>query len=267
LTFLAFFAPLAAVVMMRESSIQIGTGRSSRWGHLALWRGALRVLCYHRVATQPSRFAVTPEQLDTQLRYLLRTGFQFIHARELVSGVPLPSQPLLLTFDDGYTDTLELAQPVLLQHGAKATVFIVSSYVGDRAWWSADAGALMSVQQLHMLDPTLIELGLHSHAHRSFSSLSIDEIEADLRNNLAFFAMNDLAIAPVLAYPYGARPKNSMAALSQRMTALGIRIAFRIGNRVNRLPIADLHQIQRIDVRGDESAIAFRRKLWIGKLL
>jgi peptidoglycan/xylan/chitin deacetylase (PgdA/CDA1 family) len=235
--------------------------------HLAFWRRALRVLCYHRVTTEPSRFAVTPEQLDTQLRYLVRAGFQFIHARDLASDEPLPPQPLLLTFDDGYVDTLELAQPVLRQRGVKATVFIVSAYVGDRARWSEDAAALMTVQQLRMLDPTLIELGLHSHAHRSFSSLSIDEIEADIRNNQAFFAMHDLAVAPVLAYPYGARPQNSMVALSQRLAALKIRIAFRIGNRVNRLPIADPYQIQRIDVRGDESAIAFRRKLWIGKLL
>jgi peptidoglycan/xylan/chitin deacetylase (PgdA/CDA1 family) len=242
--------------------------RSTRFAHLALWRPALRVLCYHRLdASQASRFAVTPEQFDRQLRYLARAGFHFIHARDLIAGAPLPKRPLLLTFDDGYVDTLELAQPVLRRHRAKATVFIVTAYAGDRARWDEDGAALMSPQQLRELDPDLIELALHSHAHRAFDALTMAEIERDLRDNLAFFRQHGLPVTPALAYPYGARPKGSMQALAQRLTALGIPLAFRVGNRVNRLPIGNAYEIQRIDVRGDASDAVFRRKLWMGKLL
>src|SRR5712671_5997424 len=87
--------------------------RSARFGHLAFWRPALRVLCYHRV--HPGRrdgHTVTTAQLDAQLAYLARSGFRFIRARDLISGSALPERPLLLTFDDGYLDTLEHAVPV-----------------------------------------------------------------------------------------------------------------------------------------------------------
>jgi peptidoglycan/xylan/chitin deacetylase (PgdA/CDA1 family) len=224
----------------------------------------LRVLCYHQINPDgPGRFTVTPQQLDAQLRYLIREGFTFIHARDLVSDRTLPERPLLLTFDDGYLDNLEHAQPVLRRHGAKATIFIVTAYAGDRAQWNADGAALMSPRQLRELDPNLVELALHSHWHRAFGTLSADEIEDDLQRNLAFFREHDLSMTPVLAYPYGSRPRPALESL---MARLGIPLAFRLGNRLNRLPLANRYEIQRIDVRGDTSNVTFRRKLWIGKL-
>jgi peptidoglycan/xylan/chitin deacetylase (PgdA/CDA1 family) len=235
-----------------------------RFAHLAFWRPALRVLCYHEVHPGgPNRFTVTPEQLDQQLGYLVGAGFHFIHARDLLTGNSLPERPLLLTFDDGYVDNLAYAQPVLQRHGAKATIFIVTAYAGDRAQWNTNGAPLMGPGQLRELDPRLIELALHSHWHRAFALLSPGEIEDDLRQNLAFFREHDLNVTPVLAYPYGSRPQHPPQAL---MARLGIPLAFRLGNRLNRLPIASPYEIQRIDVRGDASDGAFRRKLWIGKL-
>ena len=242
-------------------------GRLARIEHLALWRPAFRVLCYHRVDPHRcDRFSVTTEQLDAQLAQLRRSGFSFIHARDLLSDVPLPERPLLITFDDGYLDTLEHAQPVLRKHGAKATVFIVTGYAGDRARWDTDGAALMSPAQLRQLDPAIFELALHSHSHRSFETLTPDEIEDDLRKNLDFFRLHDLPVTPALAYPYGARPKQAMRMLAERLDRLGIPLAFRLGNRVNRLPIGNPYEIQRIDVRGDATPAAFSRKLWVGKL-
>jgi hypothetical protein len=144
----------------------------ARFAHLAFWRPALRVLCYHQVHPGgPNRFAVTPEQLDQQLGYLVGAGFHFIHARDLLSSNSLPERPLLLTFDDGYVDNLAYAQPVLQRHGAKATIFIVTAYAGDRAQWNTNGAPLMGPGQLRELDPRLIELALHSHTHRAFCDL------------------------------------------------------------------------------------------------
>ena len=240
----------------------------TRFAHLAFWRPALRVLCYHRVhPSRRNRFTVTIQQLDAQLSYLGRSGFHFIHVRDLLSDAPLPKRPVLVTFDDGYVDNLAYAQPVLRRHGAKATIFVVTAYAGDRAHWADDGAPLMGPQQLHKLDPEVIELALHSHSHRAFETMPIDEIEDDIRKNLAFFREHGISLTPALAYPYGSRPKRSMSELSSRLASLGIPLAFRVGNRVNRLPISNPYEIQRIDVSGETSDAAFRRKLWIGKLL
>jgi peptidoglycan/xylan/chitin deacetylase (PgdA/CDA1 family) len=235
---------------------------------MAFWRPALRVLCYHRVhPDHRDRWTVTSAQLDEQLRYLVRAGFRFIRARDLIGGAPLPEQALLITFDDGYVDNLEHAQPVLRAHGARATIFVTTGFAGQRPAWSAQGGELMSPEQLRRLDPDVIELALHSHAHRAFGSISLDEVEEDVRRNIAYFREHGVPVTPALAYPYGSRPSGSMPELSKRLASLGIAAAFRIGNRLNRLPIQDPYQIQRIDVRGDRSQAAFRRRLWLGRLL
>jgi peptidoglycan/xylan/chitin deacetylase (PgdA/CDA1 family) len=187
--------------------------------------------------------------------------------RDLLSEASLPRRPLLLTFDDGYVDTLQHAQPILRHHGAKATCFIVTAYAGDRARWDDSAAPLMGPEELRELDPEIMELALHSHSHRAFSALPLHEIEADVKKSLDFFRGHGLAVAPALAYPYGARPKRDMPELSRRLALLGIALAFRIGNRLNRLPLTSPYDIQRIDVRGDAGDAAFRRKVWFGKLV
>src|SRR5207244_7024897 len=131
------------------------------------------------------------------------------------------------------------AKSVLLRHSAKAAILMVTGYAGDRAQWNTEGAPLMSPRQLHELDPKLIELALHSHWHRAFGSLSPDEIEDDLQKNLAFFREHDLNVTPVLAYPYGSRPPHPLQAL---MARLGIPLAFRLGNRLNRLPIANPYE-------------------------
>jgi peptidoglycan/xylan/chitin deacetylase (PgdA/CDA1 family) len=50
---------------------------------------------------------------------------------------PLPKNPALITFDDGYRECHDIALPVLKRAGAKATFFISTDHVTDRKafWW------------------------------------------------------------------------------------------------------------------------------------
>jgi peptidoglycan/xylan/chitin deacetylase (PgdA/CDA1 family) len=231
-------------------------------------RPVLRVLCYHQV--HPSRrtlFTVTTAQLDSQLSYLVRSGFRFITVRDLLTSSSLPKRPLLLSFDDGYSDNYQYLQPVLRRHGAKATIFLVTGHVGDCARWNDDQAPLMGLQELRDLDSDLIEFALHSHSHRAFDELSIAEVEDDLRSSLQFFTEHRLPVTPALAFPYGARPKRRMVELSHTLASLGIRVAFRLGNRINPLPLRRPYEIQRINVTGLASVTAFKAKVWFGKPL
>ena len=47
-------------------------------------------------------------------------------------GEPLPEKAVLITFDDGYRDTLENALPVLQKHGHGAVIFIPVAYMEDQ---------------------------------------------------------------------------------------------------------------------------------------
>jgi peptidoglycan/xylan/chitin deacetylase (PgdA/CDA1 family) len=105
------------------------------------------VLTYHRVARPNDASGldegvvdVTPELLEQQLAFLCR-WFHPVGIDELLAFVssakPLPKDPVLVTFDDGYRDNHDVAFPILARHGVRATFFVATDYVERRRpfWW------------------------------------------------------------------------------------------------------------------------------------
>src|SRR5512138_490244 len=94
-----------------------GTPRLLDW---AWGSHRLTVLAYHRInnVNAPdfvglkANVSASPEQFAQQMDYVART-FNVIDLAVLrdhvVDGKPLPSRPLLITFDDGYLDNYEFA--------------------------------------------------------------------------------------------------------------------------------------------------------------
>jgi peptidoglycan/xylan/chitin deacetylase (PgdA/CDA1 family) len=105
--------------------------------------GAAVILTYHRVADAPddSRgIAITPARFAEHVR-ALADRYEPMMAGELMrrlsEGERLPRRGLCLTLDDGYSDALSTALPVLSKHGVPATVFVCSGYVDvpREFWW------------------------------------------------------------------------------------------------------------------------------------
>jgi peptidoglycan/xylan/chitin deacetylase (PgdA/CDA1 family) len=105
----------------------------------------LTALTYHRVSDVDEALFdrgvvdATPDDLDAHLAAASR-WFTFVGIDELaafVAGRPLPKSPLLVTFDDGYRECLDVALPVLQRHGVRATFFVPTTYVEERRvfWW------------------------------------------------------------------------------------------------------------------------------------
>ena len=221
---------------------------------------------YHKIdPLRRDALTVDVAQLETQLNYLQENGYQFLFTSEL-ENKPL-GKAVVLTFDDAYLNNLEHAYPILKKYEAKATIFVPTAYVGQSSSWDTAAEPLLSVAQLRNLDKTIFELGLHSHSHCNFRDISTTQIRQEMVENLSFFAKNQLSFVPALAYPYGGRPKNAAmrAAMYAVLEDLGIKCAFRIGNRLNAWPAENQLEMQRLDVRGTDSFGAFRRKLKWGK--
>ena len=75
-----------------------------------------------------------------QLRTLARftNVLPFDEALRLMeAGEPLPPRAVVLTFDDGYRDNLELGVPMLAEHALPATFFLVPGFLSGTvgAWW------------------------------------------------------------------------------------------------------------------------------------
>ena len=235
-----------------------------RW----FFRRGLRVLMHHKVSPDTAdEHTVTAAQLERQLRWLRAEGFQFVTLADLL-GATLPARPVLVTFDDAYVDTLEVAQPVLRALGVPAVVFVPTAFVGQTSAWDRDARPLMDAGQLRALAADGFELALHSHRHENYAGLTAAQVADDVRASLAAFQRLGLSPASVLAYPYGGRPREAAtrAAMKAALREGGVRLAFRVGNRMNPLPLADPFEIQRLSVRGDASFGAFQRRIRWGRL-
>src|SRR3712207_6475310 len=95
---------------------------TGRMQHPISAQGAIRVpvLCYHNIDHSGSAYSTTPETLGAQCQWLTANGFTTISVYQLwnafASGEQLPSNPVMLTNDDGWSSAVTFAQ-VLGAHG------------------------------------------------------------------------------------------------------------------------------------------------------
>ena len=129
------------------------------------------ILTYHQVADHDASYPydsgvadATPAQFRRQMELLARWGTP-IGIDELVralDGAPLPKNPVMVTFDDGYRACHDVALPILRAVGLRATFFIATSFVSERKvfWWERIALALSQakVAEATMLYPRAFEL-------------------------------------------------------------------------------------------------------------
>lgn len=113
------------------------------------------VLVYHRVgepSLDPWRLTVKPEIFAGQMDTLAR-DWSPLSLAELSEGFSqrcLPERAVAVTFDDGYTDNLEIAAPVLLEHKIPATLFVATELIdsGGPLWWDELASLLLEPARL-----------------------------------------------------------------------------------------------------------------------
>ena len=238
-----------------------------RW----FFRRGFRVLMYHKVsATRSDPLTVSTAQLRKQLSWLKNEGFRFVTlsgvAASLRDQYPLTAESLLVTFDDAYRDTYELALPVLHELRVPAAIFVPTAFIGKSSAWDIDARPIMDTLQLRELAKYGVEIGLHSHRHENYREATADQIERDVRDSCETLLGHSLPFVPSLAYPFGGRPEGAARAQMQdTLRRAGIALGFRIGNRINRVPLIDPYEINRLDVRGDKSFTEFCRKLAWGR--
>lgn len=104
--------------------------------------GTALILVYHRVVDlerDPQLLAVSPASFEAQMS-ILAENCRVISLDRLLAGLRrriVPDGSVVVTFDDGYSDNLTNAEPILAAHGVPATVFVSSGYVEARRefWW------------------------------------------------------------------------------------------------------------------------------------
>ena len=104
-------------------------------------------LLYHTISEAPSPklsgFAVHPRQFREQMTLVRDSGRRPITAGALVDslGTPQPdTNVVVVTFDDGYRDFLEVALPIMADLGIDSSLYVTSGWLADADPATRDRG-------------------------------------------------------------------------------------------------------------------------------
>lgn len=171
-------------------------------GRRALPRRELVVLNYHRVLDEETLLdegviSATSAAFAAQVLQVARfaTPVTISQVCAAVAGAaPLPDNPVLITFDDGYRDNHDLALPLLRRHGVPATFFVTTGYIqaGRLPWWDRISYVVRRSAQatLTLGYPRALQLDLSGPPQRAQSKRALlrlvkQEVGLDLPRFLA----------------------------------------------------------------------------------
>lgn len=234
-----------------------------------------RVLTYHMVrepipGARFNKLRVPPAMFAQQVEWLKQRGWHFAFLSELGRS-DLPPKTVAITFDDGYRDNLLAAHPILAEHGAKATLFlVVNRHDVD---WSVtrkphhDEGELMREEKLsdpevmQMLASGVWEIGAHSVNHKPLPSLDPDSKRAEILGGRQALEGKFSVRVQTFAYPFGLCDDEDVA-LAQDA---GYSFAVTTEPGISRDVKAEALGLKRVKVSGVEGMFAFALRIRTGR--
>lgn len=221
----------------------LGAPLAPNW---VLWLSFLRrlrerrsvILGYHGIADVPlvrdtSRLQVGPATFERHVDLLSRAGFRFMTvseaADELGGGRPRPGNAMI-TFDDGMRNNLTTALPILSRLQIRATVYVVSGFIGGYSPWASpgSGGEMLGEEDIQALAASGWEIGAHTLSHPNMTSLDYEQCRAEIDGSRQ--RLETIVGSPVdtFAYPFGLYSAEAVRAVRDA----GMRAAVTTGSGV-----------------------------------
>lgn len=146
-----------------------------------------RIIYYHSVSDEFER-SHSSFAFEEQMRWLKSNGFCGMTVSSLAQeNVQLDLKKIGISFDDGYADNLEIAVPILLSMGFKATFFVATDYIGAKDRIDSSTGfrlykghQMLNRNDLRKLVEAGMEVGSHGISHQMLTQIpfnaAIEEI-------------------------------------------------------------------------------------------
>ena len=175
------------------------------------------ILMYHRIAVlngdEPRvtvGLTVDPGEFQLQMAWLHDHDFHTITQLQLFQaleeGKPLPSKPILLSFDDGYRGIATVAAPIMSQFGYYGTAYVITDRIAESR---KTAPTWLTWPQLRILEQRGWDIGSHTVSHTEIPHMSADAAMKTLRQSR--FALERHLGHPVQWFCYPAGSVNQAA--------------------------------------------------------
>ena len=223
-------------------------------------RQRVRILTYHRFGSVPhDPFCVDPAVFDAQIRWLAEQQLG-ISIDDLVGYLyenrPLPDGAVLVTIDDGYRSTYDIALPILEKYGVPAVSYVSAGIFDGSLDERGGHEPYMVAEELRQLPGRGMAVGSHGLSHRSMAQLPAAEMCREAEESRSI--LQQLTGTEILsfAYPFGTR-KDYSADSQSALQRAGYRIALTSQHEAVRRDSAPL-SLPRIKIEGGESLWYFK---------
>lgn len=196
------------------------------------------ILMYHNVSKKIlTKYCVGLETFDRQMEYL--QAYEVVY---LSDYNPNNLKHIALTFDDGYSDVVEYALPILEKWNYPFEMFVIGNYIGENN--SYDFGRepetrCADLEQLKKVANSMARLQWHSRSHPRLGSLPKDFLLRELEVPRYLTDMFPKPHFRWLAYPYGNHTNEVVDIARSRFDGA---VSAYDGND------NDMHQLNRIEV-------------------
>ena len=205
------------------------------------------ILCYHQIrdwrptdSKTAKAYIVPVNAFQQQIKMLADSGYHTVLPDQLFNhltkGTPLPSKPVMLTFDDTDLDQFTIGLPELNKYGYKGVFFIMTVSLGRPHYMSKD--------QVKTLSDEGHTIGSHTWDHHNVKKYAgndwVTQIEKPTKQ------LQAITGKPIdyFAYPFGLWNHEAIPELQKR----GFKAAFQLyAKRDQQDP---LYSIRRIIVPG-----------------
>lgn len=177
------------------------------------------VLMYHKIGEEQGNDAViSPARFTEHMEYLHRNGYRTLSLEELEAYVAgkadLPPKPVVLTFDDGYRDTYEIALPLLKKYGFKSTVFIML----------ADAERHLTWDELREMKASGMAVQPHGYTHSDLGAMPPARQAAEIARAKEMLDRGLGQDSRYYCYPNGSYNEETFRLLREKGFALAVTI-------------------------------------------
>lgn len=181
----------------------------------------IMVLNYHKVDNMQISLSIPPEEFEAQMKHFKDNNYHTITPDELYNALEgfeeLPENPILITFDDGYEDNYKNAYPILKKYGFKATIFVISDFVGKMDHY-------ITWNEAREMAKNGITIASHTVDHRSMTDLTDEQLIKELVDSKKKIEKEMGSSVDYIAYPTGTYNLH----IAQLVKEAGYKAAFTI---------------------------------------
>jgi peptidoglycan/xylan/chitin deacetylase (PgdA/CDA1 family) len=219
----------------------------------------LPIIMYHHIikdTAYSNAFIITSNEFESDLKIIELMGFNTVNFGDIINyeynNIPLPPNPIIITFDDAYESNYVYAYPMLRKYNMKAVISVVGAFIDKK---SEDIvkdirySYLTWNQVKEMSGSGVIEIDNHTynmHNKRSFAKnirsgvmkMNNEDIDkytkaiqmdiGELQDRICFYTGKT---PQVFTYPFGSHSKTS----ERIIRGMGFKVTLSAASGINRL--------------------------------